>query len=39
MTERNVNFHIRNAITRLHAANKTPVVVKAALPGPIPLML
>lgn len=39
MTERNVNFHIRNAITKLHAANKTPVVVKVALPGPIPLML
>ena len=39
MTERNVNFHIRNAITKLNAANKTHAVVKAALLGLIPAML
>jgi DNA-binding CsgD family transcriptional regulator len=36
MTERNVTFHIRNAITKLNAANKTHAVVKAALLGLIP---
>ncbi|CAJ0871554.1 autoinducer binding domain-containing protein [Ralstonia flatus] len=39
MTERNVNFHLRNAITKLNAANKTHAVVKAALLGLIPAML
>lgn len=39
MTERNVNFCIRNAITKLNAANKTHAVVKAALLGLIPVML
>jgi LuxR family transcriptional regulator len=36
MTERNVSFHIQNAITKLDAANKTHAVVKAALLGVIP---
>ncbi len=31
--------HIRNAITKLNAANKTHAVVKAALLGLIPAML
>lgn len=39
MTERNVNFHIRNAVTKLNAANKTHAVVKAALLGLIPATL
>lgn len=39
MTERNVNFHLRNAITKLNAANKTHAVVKAALLGLIPAVL
>lgn len=36
MTERNVSFHIQNAITKLNAANKTHAVVKAAMLGLIP---
>ena len=36
MTERNVSFHIQNAVAKLNAANKTHAVVKAALLGLIP---
>jgi len=33
ISERTVNFHIRNVITKLNAANKTSAAVKAALLG------
>ncbi len=33
ITERTVNFHISNAITKLNAANKTAATVRAALLG------
>ena len=33
ISERTVNFHIRNVITKLNAANKTSAAVKAAMLG------
>lgn len=33
ISERTVNFHIGNAMTKLNAANKTAAVVRAAILG------
>jgi DNA-binding CsgD family transcriptional regulator len=37
LSERNVGFHVQNAIDKLDAANKTHATVKAALLGLIPI--